>query len=47
VSAPTFGSGEITIRMDENTSDQPRSAPITITGENFLHTTTVIQDGRD
>jgi hypothetical protein len=47
VDAPTFGSGEITIRMDENPNEEPRSAPITITGENFSHTTTIIQDGRN
>ena len=32
VSAPTVGSGEIVIRVDENTSDDERSAPITISG---------------
>jgi hypothetical protein len=46
VSAPSFGSGEITFRVDENTSEEPRSAPITITGENFVHTVTVMQDGK-
>ena len=47
VSAPTMGSGEIVIRVDENTSRDERSAPITITGENFVYAVTVIQDGRD
>ena len=46
-SAPTIGSGEIIIRVDENTSREERSAPITITGENFFYVVTVIQDGRD
>jgi hypothetical protein len=45
-SAPKFGSGEIVIRVDENTSDDERSAPITITGENFLYVITVIQEGK-
>ena len=46
-SAPTIGSGEIIIRVDENTSREERSAPITITGDNFFYVVTVIQDGRD
>jgi hypothetical protein len=47
LSAPTMGSGEIVIRVDENTSRDERSAPITITGQNFVYTVTVIQDGSD
>ena len=47
LSAPTFGSGEIVIRIDENTDDDDRSAPITITGENYVYTVTVIQEGND
>ncbi|HUP39940.1 MAG TPA: BACON domain-containing carbohydrate-binding protein [Vicinamibacterales bacterium] len=47
VSAPTFGSGEIVIRIDENTAKAPRSAPITITGENFVFKVTVVQEGRN
>ncbi len=46
VSAPTVGSGEIVIRVDENTSDDERSAPITITGDNFVYSVTVIQEGK-
>jgi hypothetical protein len=46
-SAPTMGSGEIVLRVDENTSRDERSAPITITGQNFVYTVTVIQEGRD
>ena len=46
-SAPTMGNGEIVIRVDENTSRDARSAPITITGEDFVYAVTVIQDGRD
>ena len=46
-SAPKFGSGEIVIRVDENTSDDERSAPITITDESFLYVITVIQEGKD
>ena len=45
-SAPTFGSGEVVIRIAENTETDKRSSPITITGENFVHIVTVIQDGR-
>jgi hypothetical protein len=47
VSAPTFGSGEIVIRIDENTQEDSRSAPLTITGENFVYTVTVVQEGDD
>ena len=47
VSAPTIGSGEIVIRVDENTSQDQRSAPITITGENFVYVVTVIQEGKN
>lgn len=46
-SAPTFGTGEIVVRIDENTSKQERSAPITITGENFTFVVTIVQEGRD
>lgn len=45
--APTLGSGEIIFRVFENTQKDKRSAPITITGDNFVHVVTVIQDGRD
>ena len=45
-SAPAIGSGEIVIRVDKNTSDDARSAPITITGENFVYAVTVIQEGK-
>jgi hypothetical protein len=47
LSAPTFGSGEIVIRIDENKDEDDRSAPITITGENFVYAITVIQEGND
>ena len=47
VSAPTLGSGEIAISIDENPSPDTRSAPITITGENFIYMVTVIQEGRN
>jgi hypothetical protein len=47
VSAPSFGSGEIVIRIDENENEDKRSAPITITGENFSGTVTMIQEGND
>jgi hypothetical protein len=43
--APTLGSGEIIFRVFENTDKKTRSAPITITGENFLHIVTIVQDG--
>jgi hypothetical protein len=46
-SAPTFGSGEIVVRIDENTTKEERSAPITITGENFTFVVTIIQAGKD
>ena len=46
-SAPTFGSGEIVIRIDENKAKASRSAPITITGENYLFIVTVVQEGKD
>ena len=42
-----MGSGEIVIRVDENTSRDGRSAPITITGENFVYAVTVIQEGKN
>ena len=42
----TMGSGEIVIRVDENTSRDARSAPITITGDNFVYAVTVIQAGK-
>ena len=44
-SAPTFGTGEIVVRIDENTSAEERSAPITITGENFTFVVTIVQAG--
>jgi hypothetical protein len=47
LSAPTFGSGEIVIRIDENSDEDRRSAPITITGQNFTYIVTVIQRGDD
>jgi hypothetical protein len=47
LSAPTFGSGEIEIRILENTEEASRSAPITITGENFVFIVTVVQRGDD
>ncbi|MEO5739338.1 MAG: BACON domain-containing protein, partial [Vicinamibacterales bacterium] len=47
VSAPSFGTGEITINILENTDDEERSAPVTITGENFVHRVTVIQEGKN
>jgi hypothetical protein len=47
LSAPTFGSGEIVIRLDENTAEASRSAPITVTGENFVFVVTVVQRGDD
>ena len=47
VSAPAFGSGEVVIRMQENDSDDERSAIVTISGENFSRATTVIQEGED
>jgi hypothetical protein len=46
-SAPTFGSGEIVVRIDENTTKEERSAPITITGENFTFVVTIVQEGKD
>ena len=46
-SAPTMGGGEIVIRVDENTSRDARSAPITITGDNFVYAVTVIQEGKN
>ena len=42
-----MGSGEIVIRIDENTSREGRSAPITITGENFVYSVTVMQAGKN
>ena len=45
-SAPTLGSGEILIRISENTSTDSRSAPITITGENYFSSVTVLQAGK-
>jgi hypothetical protein len=47
LSAPTFGSGEIVIRLLENTAETSRSAPITIRGENFVFIVTVVQRGDD
>jgi len=46
LSAPALGSGEITYRVDENKTKDSRSAPITITGENYTYVVTVIQDGK-
>ena len=45
LTAPAFGTVDVTFRVQENKDDDPRSAPITITGENFVHTVTVIQEG--
>ena len=45
-SAPTFGSGEIVIRIFENTEEVQRSGLVTITGENVTLTVTILQDGR-
>ena len=45
LTAPAFGTVDVTFRVQENRDDDPRSAPITITGENFVHTVTVIQEG--
>jgi hypothetical protein len=47
VSAPSFGSGEIVIRIAENTDSDDRSATVTITGENFSGTYTLTQEGKD
>jgi hypothetical protein len=44
--APTFGSGEVGIRIYENNGEQ-RSATVTVTGENFIHTVTVTQEGKN
>ena len=44
--APTFGSGEIGIRIYENTGEQ-RSGTVTVTGENFILVVTFIQVGRN
>ena len=46
LSAPTLGSGEILFRILENPGKE-RSAPITITGENFVHTVTIIQEAKE
>jgi hypothetical protein len=46
LSAPKFGSGEIVIRMDENSSENSRTGTVTVTGENFTLVVTVIQEGR-
>ena len=43
--APTFGSGEVGIRIHENKGDE-RSGTVTVTGENFVHTVTITQEGR-
>src|SRR4029450_9168526 len=42
-SAPTFGSGEILVRIDPNPEEEERRAPITITGENFTFVVTIAQ----
>lgn len=44
--APTFGSGEVGIRIYENKGDK-RSGTVTVTGENFIHTVTITQEGKD
>jgi hypothetical protein len=44
--APTFGSGEVGIRIYENKGDK-RSGTVTVTGENFVHTVTITQEGKD
>jgi hypothetical protein len=44
--APTFGSGEVGIRIYENKGDK-RTGTVTVTGENFIHTVTIIQEGKD
>ena len=44
--APTFGSGEVGIRIYENKGDK-RSGTVTVTGENFVHTVTITQEGKE
>ena len=46
-SAPSSGSGEIAIRIDDNTKGEPRSATVTMTGANFSRVFTIIQEGRN
>jgi hypothetical protein len=41
--APTFGSGEVGIRIYENKGAQ-RTGEVTVTGENFIHVVTIIQE---
>ena len=43
--APTFGSGEVGIRIYENKGAQ-RTGTVTVTGENFIHTVTINQEGQ-
>jgi hypothetical protein len=47
LSAPTFGAGEIVLRIEENPDEDSRSAPLTITGENFSFVVTIVQRGDD
>jgi hypothetical protein len=44
--APTFGSGEVGIRIYENKGDK-RSGTVTVTGEKFIHAVTITQEGKD
>lgn len=45
-SSPSFGSGEVTIKIDENRGRDSRTGFVTINGQNFTRTVTITQDGR-
>jgi hypothetical protein len=47
LSQPAFGDTEIVIRIQANTGEDTRQAPITITGENYTFIVTIVQRGDD
>jgi all-beta uncharacterized protein len=45
-SSPSFGSGEVTLKIEENRGRDSRTGLVTISGQNFTRTVTITQDGR-